>query len=618
MLCWLGVSGLVERRPGGAAGGRLDGSLSAMGAALAAGFLLTGQAAVIPFPVGTLGISLTVALDRLGASFLLLLFLLAGAAVLLAGPEERRGLRSAVAVVGGAIVSGDGGLLAAMIVLAAVALRPAVGGAPSAATLVAACGLLALAIGTVPGSGILSFGGGFAALRDRTTAAGAAAPVSALVLLGIALAGTAGVGRTRVRSGSGRTLSLVPAVLLGQFALLRIVPDLGAALFDFAATGIVLFAGGMAALALLSARAIRAEDLAGAVRLLVLAPGGGVVGAAGVALAARGMDLSTIAAAAAAAALVLGGTQVLAGASVLLMSSRIAAENGGTDLRRLGGAARSMPRAVLVAGIGACFLGWVPGLPGYGGMWTLLDAALGVARVSGRAWMLGAVAFGMLCGVLGAVAGAIAWLRLFGLVALGRPRTPRAAAALDIAAGEARGHGVLLLPALLLGFAAGPLQRLAVMPGWAGRAESGGLVAASAMGGAGYGALPLLLVIGGMVLVVGRVAVRRGGQVRYGAAWNAGMPDDPPWLPFGDPLLQPGPRTLPAMLGSALASGSAGPGPARRVGTGIRDWVGPSRRWRRGARRLAATAIAAGRDRPGGWAAWVALLVSLGWWLFGG
>jgi hypothetical protein len=152
-------------------------------------------------------------------------------------------------------------------------------------------------------------------------------------------------------------------------------------------------------------------------------------------------------------------------------------------------------------------------------------------------------------------------VRLFGLVFLGRPRSPRGAGAREVSRLE---RWSLLLPAgltLLFGLLPGPLLALAapalrVLTGAAAEAPVRGLGLTAGEGAAGYApvavAALLALTLGAVAMLVRR---RSPAATQRGPVWNCGF-IDPPHGPFGDPLSQPSAggiaQPLRRMLGESL------------------------------------------------------------------
>lgn len=140
--------------------------------------------------------------------------------------------------------------------------------------------------------------------------------------------------------------------------------------------------------------------------------------------------------------------------------------------------------------------------------------------------------------------GAAAAVRLIGIGWLGRPRTPRAAAAQEApapvrAALLALAGGLLLFglfPGLGLRLAR-PALLLAVDSGMADRV--GAFVITARAEAPGYSAPAIAVVLGLALALVWAVLRRRSvpGH-RLAPAWEGGFAAPPPWLPFGDPLTE--------------------------------------------------------------------------------
>jgi NADH:ubiquinone oxidoreductase subunit 5 (subunit L)/multisubunit Na+/H+ antiporter MnhA subunit len=268
---------------------------------------------------------------------------------------------------------------------------------------------------------------------------------------------------------------------------------------------------------------------------------GFITAALGVALAARGADLPLL------ASLALGGAmlhalnhavvQVLA-----VLCAGAAEQSAGTRmLDRLGGLARAMPRTTACLLIAAASLAALPLSAGFAGIWVLLQTVIAAPRIGGLALQL---ALALVMGGLGLAAalGAAASVRLVGVGFLGRPRSPRAAAAEDPAMltqftlyGLAGLSLVLgLLPGLALALTNGARQALSAA-GLRERTDWAGIDAvADTPGYLPLGVAALLAVAGiGLWLLV-----RRLPRARLVAPWDGGFAAPPPWLPFGEPATQ--------------------------------------------------------------------------------
>jgi len=183
-------------------------------------------------------------------------------------------------------------------------------------------------------------------------------------------------------------------------------------------------------------------------------------------------------------------------------------------------------------------------------------------------------------------------LRFWGLVFLGRPRSPRVAGATDV---QGAGRPAVLLPAALClllgifpGLALGLMQP--VLAQWLGPAVPGpggvfGLSAGDA--GARYLVLPAALLLGLLALALWRAGMfSAGGSAARAPAWDCGYIAPPPHMPFGFPDTQPSgagfAQPIARMLGAPLLAGTdvvtvpppGSPVPARRrAGTTDPTWA---------------------------------------------
>jgi hydrogenase-4 component B len=265
----------------------------------------------------------------------------------------------------------------------------------------------------------------------------------------------------------------------------------------------------------------------------------------GIALTARATDLPGVAAMALGAVLLLAALQAVCGTLLPLVAGAIRLGAGTRRLDRLGGLVHRMPvtTACLLAGLfGVAAL---PPGAGFAAIWLLFQALLALPRAGGLPFQLLLCATAAVLGLAAALAAA-SLLRLVGVVCLGRPRTPRAAAADEPTRRARRPLLALGATATLLGVFVGPLLRLlADAPvraltgtGLGPRANLLGL--APGAEAPGYAALPLaslLLLVAGLVLWLRR----RGGvqtSTVSGPAWDDGFAAPPAWLPFGNPATQ--------------------------------------------------------------------------------
>ena len=263
----------------------------------------------------------------------------------------------------------------------------------------------------------------------------------------------------------------------------------------------------------------------GAIGHLVVASLGAAIGSAGLLLIARGSDLPGLAALAGGALALTILSAAASGAIGLLSCNEIGRRAGSVMFDRLGGLARPMPLTSGALAVSVASLAAVPPMAGFAGWWMTLQALLGLARTGGPVqWLVIASATAAIG--LSATLALMAAVRLVATVCLGRPRTPRTAAAED-ATGAVRA-GLVTATGLLLTFGIAPGVVLAsIAP------------VAQALSGADRFPLPspwfapLLLALG---TVAGAILYRRP---RVAAErWEGGREPPPPWLPFGDPAEQ--------------------------------------------------------------------------------
>ncbi len=571
------------------------GVLAGIGAALCALALLAGvRPTALPLPIGLVGGGGALQLDGLSAAFLLLTFLVAA----LADAEPL-----CVAAAGLTMLAGDLVLLAVAGTLTLLALpRPGFGLRMDRVRVLAAGGLVgasALLSGLAAQTGALLPDTGFsltrAGLAGGLGRTDAAVLLPLLVALGIApLLGLwpfAAWHRRLCGSGPGWAVAVVS--LVGLFLPLRLLLDLGGSAPP-AGWGYALGALGLVSALRAAAAALREPTLRGAVaRLLAVQNGLAVFGAA-LCLLARACDLPMLAAASLDAVLLLLPAQALAGLAMLTLATAMEAEAGASLLARLGGLIQSMPRATALAAIAVATLAFLPPAGGFPALWLLLQAVLVLARGSAPAVAALALSAAMAVVIAAGLSG-LGWLRLAAVAALGRPRTPRGAAAREMAPRQGRAVvGLLALP-VAVGLLPGMWLRL-LQPVGAGLAvgldaDPPPLLHLAAPGDtATLSPLPLaallLAAITGCLLAGRRISVR---PERRAPAWEGGAAPPPPWLPFGDPLTQIGPATLRQVVGRQLA-GEVGGWSALSARPA---WCSSPGRRRRTALRLAGTGSAA-------------------------
>ena len=503
-------------------------------AALAA--VLVGGQAGLRVPVG-LGLTAgMLAIDPLGAWFAAAV---AVAGLAGAGMGGARLLPPLIAVALLVVLAADTGL-----VVAGLAGFAALMGARS----LGAAGVLLLA------GSLVALGGasGFAAIRPVPPEGWHAGIVLALLLAGLVVVVLAGPFR-RLSAGLAPGLSAPIAVLspvLTGYLLCRVMLDLsGPATPGWWGAPALLLGAAVACAGAVSA--IRAASLSVVLAGLAVGQAGWIAAGAGLVAVARAADLLPL------ATLAGGGTMLhvlnLAafGSLAGVASEAVTRGAGSEQLDRLGGLAGPMTvtlLATLLAGSGFAVL---PPGPGFASAWMLLQSAFAATRLGGPGLHL-AVAVGAVGLAASAGLSLAAVVRLIGLAFLGRPRTPRAAAAEDVR-GAPRAvvlglSGICVLLGLFPGLAvrlAEPAQALLTRVQPVGQAGWAGVQTQQAL--PGY--QPLLvavLVIAGFAALA--AATRRRPGVQRAPAWEDGFAAPPAWMPFGDPATQATAVTLASVL----------------------------------------------------------------------
>jgi formate hydrogenlyase subunit 3/multisubunit Na+/H+ antiporter MnhD subunit len=456
--------------------------------------------------------------------------------------------------------------------------------------------------------GVLAGGAGdvaFAALREVPPQGARAAAVLALVLAG---AGSkAGIAPLHVWLPLAHPAapSHVSAVMSGAmtkvaiYVIARFAFDLmGPAQPFWMGAPLVALGAGTAVIGAL--RATLEEDTKVILACSTIENIGLITLGIGLALAFRGADLPALAALAAAAALLHALNHAVFKTLLFLVAGEVMHGALSRRLDRLGGLLHRMPVTAWAALAGVAAAASLPPLSGFASEWLLLQALLAAWRVGDMAFQMGAAAAAALAALAAALAAA-AMVRFWGLVFLGRPRTPRAAGA-EESGGAAQ--FALLLPAgltVLLGLLPGVMLDLAepalrLMAG-TGAPQTGWLAIGAAEGGAQYWPIPIAILVAGAIgLAVWVVRRRAPAGVVRGPAWDCGFIAAPPHLPFGDPSSQPSAAGFAQPLRRMLGAGLLGareqvvmpaPGETRAaiLRAGFADPVlvaleGPLTRWR--------------------------------------
>ncbi len=559
--------------------------LVAIGIVAAGLFLTLGAVPVrIGVPFHLAGARPLLVLDGLSGFFLLALLPVGVAALAMGAACGGMAVLLAGAVL--ALLAGEVATLvlgvAVVVLAAALMLRQGEAGTwPLAWVLAAGLPALAMALSVPAGDG------GFATLRANPPEGMAAAAMLVLTLAGAGAIAALVPGQgwlQRAAVAPARPENALAGALvcgIGAYLLVRVLFDLaggasaGAANAVPAWWGVPLLAAGAVGSVRGAAQAAIASDLRAMLAGMTLAQSGVVALGLGMALAARAVDDGP------AAMLALGGALFIvlamgwAQALWAVVAGGVAKGAGTQQIGLLGGLAQRMRITTIAALAGALALAAMPPGAGFAGMLLLLRAAATLPRGGGADWWL----IGLVAALALALAGALlgfAVLRVLGVAFLGRPRTPRTAAAEDVSPGlrwtmlalAAAVLGCGVLPGIVLGLA-GPALRLLAGPVAQG---------AGPQGFDGFLPVTLLGLLAAAVIGV-LLGVRALGPAGHRAApgWDSGQGPGPAWLPFGDPATQLGATGFARYLGDGvrfIAAGPAVPAPGW-----LRSTLGPVAAW---------------------------------------
>ena len=528
-------------------------ALCGAGVVLAAWALIDGsEPATLMLPIGPPGLAMRLALDPLGACFLLLIFA-AGAPCAVFADAERTSARSSrcalpamLAAMAVTVLAGDEFTLVLGLALLGASGWAAIarGQEPDNAVRclrVAALGVACL-IAVFAVAGVTDY----AAMRAAPPSGWRADTVFMLAMLSagtlIALSSHhLRLDRTAsVVAGPAMALSGGAGAAIAIYLLVRLVFDLcGAAQPLWWSLPLLLVGAALAVVGTVWATLDADLDTslsAGSLQQVGLA----IIGL-GVVQIARTVDLPMLAELAMSATW-LQVANLVVGRTLLLLCAAAAQDAAGTRrLDRLGGLIHRMPVTAVCMLAGLFGIVALPAGLGFAALWLLLQSLLSAARVGGFsvqvliATIMGLVALSMGLAIMAAV-------RLFGVAFLGRPRTPRTAAAEETS---------LPLRASLISLAAlagllGILPGLALLPArpalaiLAGVAPNGRrLLLMLGSDQAGYAALPIAALLAFTVAAMLVWLSRRGvAEHRREPAWSGGFAAPPAWLPFGDPATQ--------------------------------------------------------------------------------
>ena len=524
--------------------------------------------------IGLPGIPIVLAIDGLSAVFLLLLCLVGVAAAATAFDDKSPTAPALPLFLGGmalTVLAADGfslllgfeGMSVASFALMLGHHRDA--GVPAAARLYIGMAVVGGAC-LLPAIALLAPGGdfGFAAMRAHPPEGWRATAIFLLVLIG---AGSkAGLAPLHVwlPPAHAAAPAYVSALMSGAmtkvalYVLVRLLFDVcgpgqpmwwGVPLILLGAVGAVL--GGLRANLEADIKTILASSTVEHIGLICVG--------LGIALAARAADLSGLAALAFGGALLHAMAHGLFKALLFLAAGATQHAAGTRRLDRLGGLIHGMPRTTALVLVGVAGLAGLPPSGGFAGEWTLFQAILAAPRLGGLGWQILAAGGAGLMALAVALAAAAA-VRLIGVAYLGRPRSPRAAAAQDPGLATQAALAGLAGLSLLVGLFPGGVLRLfgPALTRAVGTdlADHAGLFAIRPQADLSGYAAPGVAILLGLAGVLVFFTVRRwtvAGE-RRGPAWDGGFGDPPPWLPFGDPATQYGGASFAQPLRRALAT----------------------------------------------------------------
>ena len=297
--------------------------------------------------------------------------------------------------------------------------------------------------------------------------------------------------------------------------------------------GLALLAIGVASAVLGALYALMENDLKRLLAFSTIENIGIVVIGLAVAVLAQGRGIALLATVALTAALVHAVNHGLFKSALFLAAGSVGAAAGTRDLNRLGGIARVMPVTAAVFVVGAAAISGLPPLNGFTGEWLTFGALLAGASDLALSPLVRSALLVAVAGLALTAALAVAtFVKASGVGFLALPRSEGAAAARETARSMGTGMAALAIACVLAGIAAGPLVAAvgdvaagALGSHGASMADADATTVVGAVGGAGYAAAPLAVVL---LLVFGLAwaAARRGRTVRRVPTWTCGVVPD--------------------------------------------------------------------------------------------
>ena len=310
-------------------------------------------------------------------------------------------------------------------------------------------------------------------------------------------------------------------------------------LFDLAGEGpwwwgvVVLLIGGVTAL-LGVLYAVMQHDLKRLLAYHTVENVGIIVIGLGLALAFRANHLMAPAALALSAALLHVFNHATFKSLLFLGSGAVLAATGERDMEHLGGLIHRMPQTAIVFLIGAAAISALPPLNGFVSEWLTFQAIIDASRLPQWLAKFAVPVVGAMLALAAALA-AVCFVKVYGIVFLGRPRTRAASGAHEVgplmtgpmAALAATCVLIGVLPAVLLA----PLSKVAAALLGANDAPPVGWIWLAPLGPerSSYSGLIVLLVVAAMAGLLAYVIHRFASErVRRAPAWDCGFPDPRP------------------------------------------------------------------------------------------
>jgi formate hydrogenlyase subunit 3/multisubunit Na+/H+ antiporter MnhD subunit len=224
--------------------------------------------------------------------------------------------------------------------------------------------------------------------------------------------------------------------------------------------------------------------------------------------------------------------------SILFFTSgAILTATGERKLDRLGGLIHKMPKTALFCLIGSAAISALPPLNGFVAEWLLFQAVLNGPLLEQWELKIGFAVIGALLALSAALAAAC-FVRFYGIVFLGRPRSPAAEKAREVDAVMLTAIGVPAFLCIVVGVLPTvviqmiePVNRLVVGEGLLDAGGHGGwvwLAPASAFGNSYSGLMMFLTILILTILAVFMIHRYASSRVRRSIAWGCGFTDPTP------------------------------------------------------------------------------------------